>query len=246
MHTIGTKKFNFFDFSCFAISVFLVKKKRVFPHYFFFTFFHFSKKKIEFFFNFFLIFLRSFCIKFHILKSQIMYLLYFFIYYHFNIQYYTLFLLFQNSLFSQYKKWKIEKIEFFCAYCVHIKKNLGDYSLMLCCSPKNFSWFFETFLVLKFLAKKNIFRKKGSTTEISKKKKKKKMKKWPIFADRPGYGSYIWGAHFCVLEGSSAQILHDLIFKCVPCASKVPFDYFVLARYQWLKFIDLSKKIIAC
>ena len=88
---------------------------------------------------------------------------------------YTLFLLFQNSLFSQYKKWKIEKIEFFCAYCVHIKKFLGDNSLMLCCSPKNFSWFFETFLVLKILAKKNIFRKKGSTTEISGEKKKWKM-----------------------------------------------------------------------
>ena len=91
-----------------------------------------------------------------------------------------IFLPFQNSLFSQCKKWKIEKIEFICAYCVHTQKNLWDISLMLCCSPKNFSWFFETFLVLKILAKKNIFRKKGSTTEISGGKKMKNGRFSPI------------------------------------------------------------------
>ena len=87
----------------------------------------------------------------------------------------------ENALFfyqktRNCKTRKIEKIEFFCAYCVHTQKILWDNSLMLCCSPKKFSWFFETFLVLKILAKKNIFRKKGSTTEISKKKIKKKWK----------------------------------------------------------------------
>ena len=130
-----------------------------------------------------------------------MYLLYFFIYYHFNIQYYTLFLLFQNSLFSQYKKWKIEKIEFFCAYCVHIKKILGDNSLMLCCSPKNFSWFFETFLVLKFLSQNFFPEKKGGPLKC----RGKKNEKWPIFANRPEYGFNIWGVHFWVLEGTSVK-----------------------------------------
>ena len=52
--------------------------------------FFFWKKHFVF-FNFFFLFLFSFCIKFHISKSQIMYLLYFFIYYHFNMQYYPLF-----------------------------------------------------------------------------------------------------------------------------------------------------------
>ena len=82
-------------FSVFSISGFFVKKKRVFPHYFF---------------NF--VFL--FCIKFHILKSQIMYLLYFVIYYYFNMQYYPLFQL-KNT--KNRKKWI-----FSCLLCAHSKK----------------------------------------------------------------------------------------------------------------------------
>ena len=117
---------------------------------------------------------------------------YLFIYYYFNMQYYTVFLLFQNSLFSQYKKWKIEKIQFFCACCVHTQNFLRDKSLMLCCSPKFFSWFFETFLVLKIVAKKNFCRKKGRTTEISKRKKKMKNGRFlPIGRDM---GPIFWGS----------------------------------------------------
>ena len=106
----------------------------------------------------------------------------------------------ENALFfyqktRNCKTRKIEKIEFFCAYCVHTQNFLGDNSLMLCCSPKNFSWFFETFLVLKILAKKNIFRKKGSTTEISEKKKKIKNDRFsPIGRNMdPIFGGSIFG-----------------------------------------------------
>ena len=104
----------------------------------------------------------------------------------------------ENALFfdkktRNCKTWKIEKIEFFCAYCVHTQKFLWDNSLMLCCSPKHFSWFFETFLVLKFLAKKKYFPKKRVDYRNF---EKKKNEKWPIFADRPGYGSNILGAIF--------------------------------------------------
>ena len=53
VHTKGTKKFNFFDFSCFAISGFFVKKMRVFPNYFFHFFSFFQKKNSNFFLKFF-------------------------------------------------------------------------------------------------------------------------------------------------------------------------------------------------
>ena len=102
--------------------------------------------------------------------------------------------LFFNQKTRNCKTWKIEKIDIFCAYCVHTQNFLGDNSLMLCCSLKHFSWFFETFLVLKFLAKKNIFRKKGSTTEISEKKKKWKNGRFlPIGRDMgPIFGGPIF------------------------------------------------------
>ena len=137
---------------------------------------------------FFLIFFSLLLISFHIKNSKNMYLIYRKKYPHFNMH----FLPFQNSLFSQCKKRKIEKIEFFCAYCVHTQNFLRDNSLMLCCSPKNFPWFFETFLVLKFLAKKFFSRKKGWTTEISEKKKKVKNGRFsPIGRNM---GPIFWGS----------------------------------------------------
>ena len=129
-----------------------------------------------------------------------MYLLYRKKYPHFNMH----FLPFQNSLFSQCKKWKIEKIEFFCAYCVHTQNFLWDNSLMLCCSPKNFSWFFETFLVLKFLSQNFFPRKKGWTTEMSE-KKKKYMKNGLFSQIGRNMGSIFGGVHFWVLEGTSVK-----------------------------------------
>ena len=125
---------------------------------------------------------------------------------------------------------KSKKLNFFVPFVCILKNFLWDNSLMLCCSPKNFWWFFEMFLVLKILTKKNFCRKKGWTTEISKKNKNKKNEKWPIFADRPEYGSNISGVHLWVLGGASVSILHDLSFKCVLCTSKVRFHYFVLAQ----------------
>ena len=80
------------------------------------------------------------------------------------------------------------------------------------------------------MAKKIFCRKKGWTTEIPKKIKNKKIEKWPIFSVRPEYGFNIREVNFYVLGGGSVSILHDLSFKCVLCASKVPFDYFDTAR----------------
>ena len=118
---------------------------------------------------FFLIFFSLLLTIFHIKNSKNMYLIYRKKYPHFNMH----FLPFQNSLFSQCKKRKIEKIEFFCAYCVHTQKNLWDNSLMLCCSPKNFPWFFETFLVLNFLAKKHFPEKKAGLPKFRGEEKKR-------------------------------------------------------------------------
>ena len=91
---------------------------------------------------------------------------------------------------ENWKNWKIEKIEFFCACCVHTQNFLWDNSLMLCCSPKNFSWFFDKFLIFKNLVKKIFFRKKSWPAEISKKKKKNEKSKNP--ADRPESAKYFW------------------------------------------------------
>ena len=109
MHTEGKKKSIFLIFRFLQFRIFSLKKSgfsRI-------IFFHFSKKNLIFFLKFFFNFAFWFCIKFHILKSQIMYLLYFFIYYHFNMQYYPLF---------QLKKPKNRKNRFFlCLLCAHSK-----------------------------------------------------------------------------------------------------------------------------
>ena len=134
---------------------------------------------------------------------------------------------FKIAYFPSAKNEKAKKLIFFVPIVCTPKTNLWDNSLMLCCSPKNFPWFFETFLVLKFLAKKNFSRKKAGLPKF---RGEKKSGKWPIFADRPEHGSNIWGVHLWVLGRVSQKKLHDLSFKCVLCASKVPFDYFDIAR----------------
>ena len=132
-----------------------------------------KKKTSKCFFWFFFNFLFWFCIKFHILKSQIMYLFYFFIYYHFNMQKYPLFKL---------KNTKNRKNRFFlCLLCAHPKK-LWDNFLMLCCSHKFFLWFSDTFLIFKSLSQKIFSEKKA---RVPKFRGKKNQKIWPIGRNRP-------------------------------------------------------------
>ena len=87
-----------------------------------------------------------------------------------------IFLYFKIAYFPSAKSEKSKKLNFFVHIVCTPKIFLWDNSLMLCCSPNIFSWFFETFLVLKFLSQNFFSRKKGWTTEMSKKKKKKKWK----------------------------------------------------------------------
>ena len=183
-------KFSIFRFLQFRV---FGKKNSAFSRIIFFTFFHFSKKNSPICFKFFFLiiffnFLFLFCIKSHISKSQNIYLFYICIYYYFNMQNYPLFQL------------KNTKNRFFCAFCVHTQKILWDNSLMLCCSPKHFSWCLDTFWVSKNFTKKNIFRKKGYTAGISK-KKKKKIEKSKNLADRPESAKYFLGIKTYVLGG---------------------------------------------
>ena len=87
--------------------------------------------------------------------------------------------LFFNEKTRNWKNRKIEKIEFFRAFCVHTQKNLWDNSLVLCCSPKNFLWFSDTFLIFKILSQKKFSEKKARVPKF----RKKKIEKWPIGRD---------------------------------------------------------------
>ena len=88
-----------------------------FLNFFFRKFFCQKIEKTKFFPFFFLNYWPSFVLQ--IQKTCV------YSYPHFNMH----FPLFQNSLFSQCKKWKIEKIEFFCAYCVHTQKKFYETTL---------------------------------------------------------------------------------------------------------------------
>ena len=69
-------------------------------------------------------FLFSFCIKFHISKSSNVYLFYFFIYYHFNMQY--------CSLFQLKKRKNLKFWIFLCLLCAHSKFFMTQlYDIML-------------------------------------------------------------------------------------------------------------------
>ena len=72
---------------------------------------------------------------------------------------------------------------------------------MLCCSPKNFSFFFDTFWVSKILFKTKFSRKKGYTTEISGEKNLKKIENSKYLADRPKSAKYFLGIKTYVLGG---------------------------------------------
>ena len=111
---------------------------------------------------------------------------------------------FFNEKIWNCKTQKIEKIEFFRAFSVHTQIFLWDNSLMLCCSPKNFAWCFDTFWVSKILFKKKFSRKKGYTTEIFEKKFLKKIEKSKYFADRPKSAKYFWGSNLYALGGYAA------------------------------------------
>ena len=113
------------------------------------------------------------------------------------------------KIFKKIQNWKNRKIkifEYFCAFCVYTQKFLGDNSLMLCCFPKIFSWFFDTFWVSKKFVKKIFFRKKGHTAQISEKKNKKKIEKSKNLADRPKSAKYFLGIKTYVLSGYSVWI----------------------------------------
>ena len=143
---------------------------------------------------FFLIFFSLLLTSFYIKNSKNVYLLYKKKYPHFNMH----FLPFQNSLFSQCKKWKIEKIEFFVPIVCTPKIFLWDNSLMLCCSPKIFSWCLNTFWISKILFKKH-FPEKKAIMIPQKFREKKFWKKsgnpniWPIGRNRPN----IFGGQIC-------------------------------------------------
>ena len=83
---------------------------------------------------------------------------------------------FQNSLFSQCKKWKIEKIEFFCAYCVHTQKNFMRQLFDVMLFSKKFFMIFWNVLGTKIFVSKFFFPKKRVDHWNVGKIKKKKWK----------------------------------------------------------------------
>ena len=107
---------------------------------------------------------------------------------------------FKIAYFPSAKSEKSKKLNFFVPIVCTPKIVLWDNSLMLCCSPKNFSWFFETFLVLKILAKKHFCRKKRLDHRNFKKTKSKKLQ---IFARSGGiWVQYLGGGSFLGIRGN--------------------------------------------
>ena len=95
-----------------------------------------------------------------------------------------------NALFfakkiSKFKTRKIEKIQFFHAFCVYTQKNFMRQIFDVMLFSKNFSLFFDTFWVSKILSKK----KKGEPQKFREKKKEKK-----IGRNRPN----IFGGRICM------------------------------------------------
>ena len=130
----------------------------------------------------------------------------------------------QKGVFLKSKNRKIEKIDFFCACCVHTQKFLWDNSLMLCCSPKNFSSFLRMFLPYKISIKKKS-EKKGLPPEFWKKNEKIKN-----LADRPESAKYFWGAKTRVLGGYTAWISFNLNYNWVLQSKTREGGFFCSAR----------------
>ena len=111
----------------------------------------------------------------------------------------------KKSEISKHEKSK--KLNIFVPFVCTLKIFSWDNSLMLCCSPKIFSWFFDTFWVSKISPKKNFPRKKAIPQKFREKKFWKKSKNpniWPIGRNRPN----IFGGQIC---GYYADMQHKYL-----------------------------------
>ena len=222
------KKIQFFRFFMFCNFGFFGQKKARFPALFFFHFFSFFQKKNWIFFEVFFAEKKNFSIFFkfffvHFVSSFILQIqkTRVYVYPYFNMH----FLPFQNSLFSHYKK---RKIEMFVPIVCTSKNNLETTLWCYVVLQKNFHDFLIRSGYPKFCPKKISPKKRLYCRNFEKKKN------WKIADFRRSAGIWIQylGVHLWVLGGASVKKLNDLSFKCVLCASKVRFHYFETARYR--------------